>query len=268
MADAQPPRYASGIRGPALGLFSRAHVDVEDRFVQSAGFREVTRYRSALVDAAARRPGPQSPRRLRSPAPAPSPSASPLPARHAMKAYPALILLLVPMAAPAQAASAASIGNPHIQAVDYKARRPVVRWKRRPYQVTIELAPAEPVENVALGGSRRVAGNCQSPRRPAVRRAYSPDVSANLLVVTGAAPGFRAVAAFRTARGHGLDYPLPLCGAAGGIGRSHAGRKKKVVGRYKVRGSADLRPSGIHGDGGSPSISNGRRTARCRPSMP
>ena len=166
-----------------------------------------------------------------------------------MRGVPGLILLLVPIAAPAQVRPQPGIGNPHIQAVDYRPDQVVTMEAAPGYQVTIELAPDEHVENVALGdsGGWQVTANRRGDRL--FVKLLRPDVSTNMLVVTDArlynfelsplsAP--RADTAW-TIR---FRYPGPLAGSGAATPVA-----EKVVGRYKVRGSADLRPSGIHDDG-------------------
>lgn len=165
-----------------------------------------------------------------------------------MRSLLAPVLLLVPVAAPAQVRPQPGIGDPHIQSVDYRPDQVISLEAAPGYQVTIELAPDEHVENVALGdsGGWQVTANRRGDRL--FVKPIRPDVSTNMIVVTDArlynfelsplsAP--RADTAW-TIR---FRYPAPL--AAPGA----AAAAEKVVGRYKVRGSADLRPSGIHDDG-------------------
>ncbi|MDH4744306.1 MULTISPECIES: TrbG/VirB9 family P-type conjugative transfer protein [unclassified Sphingomonas] len=158
-------------------------------------------------------------------------------------------LLLSPCLAAAQVRPVPGTGNPHIQSVDYRPDQVVWLEAAPGYQVTIELAPDERVENVALGdsGAWQVTANRRGDRL--FVKPIRTGVSTNMLVVTDSRRynfelSSLAEAGPATAWSIKFRYPALLSDQAPG-----AAGPEKVVGRYKVRGSPELRPSGIHDDG-------------------
>lgn len=161
----------------------------------------------------------------------------------------ALLLLLAPMAAQAQIRPQPGTGDPHIQTVDYRPEQVVLLEAAPGYQVTIELASDEHVENVALGdsGAWQVTANRRGDR--IFIKPVRGDASTNMLVVTDTRTyNFQLSALYQPgpATAWSVKFRYPALTTDAGAGNTPA---EKVVGRYKVRGSAELRPSGIHDDG-------------------
>jgi len=165
------------------------------------------------------------------------------------QALPLPLLLLLPALAQGQSVRPQpGAGDPRIQTVEYSADQ-VVRIEASPgYQVTLELAPDEHVENVALGnsGAWQVTANRRGDRL--FLKLVQFGIVTNMVVVTdvrrytfelaplsGPSPDAAWSVRFR--------YPTPAGSPDG------EGAQEKVVGRYKIRGAWSLRPRGIHDDG-------------------
>jgi type IV secretion system protein VirB9 len=166
-----------------------------------------------------------------------------------MKAALYLALLLAPLAAEAQVRPQPGTGDPHIQSVDYRPDQVVWIDAAPGYQLTIELASDEHVENVALGdsGAWQVTANRRGDRL--FVKPIRADGTTNMLVVTDTRTyNFQLSTVSEpgpfTAWSIKFRYPAAAGGQAPG-----ATPPENVVGRYKVRGKAALRPSGIHDDG-------------------
>lgn len=166
-----------------------------------------------------------------------------------MRAPFVLALLLAPLAAHAQVRPQPGTGDPHIQTVAYSPDQVVWLEAAPSYQVTIELAADEQVENVALGdsGAWQVTANHRGDRL--FVKPVREGVSTNMVVITDARTynfqlsplsGQRSDSAWSVK----FRYPPPPSEAS-----AAPGEQPKVIGRYKVRGSKALRPSGIHDDG-------------------
>lgn len=166
-----------------------------------------------------------------------------------MKVALCLALLLAPLAAEAQIRPQPGTGDPHIQSVDYRPDQVISLEAAPGYQLTIELASDEHVENVALGdsGAWQVTANRRGDRL--FIKPIRADGSTNMLVITDtrtynfqlstlSAPGPYTAWSIK------FRYPPPPGGPMSGVTTQDT-----VVGRYKVRGKAALRPSGIHDDG-------------------
>lgn len=159
---------------------------------------------------------------------------------------PALWLGLACAPAPAQVASGA-----RLRTVDYFAGQ-VIRLEGAPgYQVAVEFAPDERIENIALGDS----GSWQAtPNRRGDRlfvKLVRPGTTTNMVVMTDAREYMFDLVPLGEANS-GLAYivrfhfsaatPLPT-------GSSGPNAPVGVVGRYRVAGERALRPSRIEDDG-------------------
>ncbi|MBB4100662.1 TrbG/VirB9 family P-type conjugative transfer protein [Sphingomonas kyeonggiensis] len=165
-----------------------------------------------------------------------------------MRSLIALAAVLAPLAVQAQVRPQPGMGNPHIQSVDYRPDQVVWLEAAPGYQLTIELAPDEQVENVALGdsGAWQVTANRRGDRL--FVKPVREGVSTNMVVVTDARMYNFQLSPLSeqrpdTAWSIKFRYPAPLSDAPGGA------TEEKVVGRYRVRGDTALRPSAIHDDG-------------------
>lgn len=139
-------------------------------------------------------------------------------------------------------------GNPSVRSIDYVQDQLVSLQSAPGYQLTVELAPDERIENVALGdsGAWQVSANKRGDRL--FLKLVQPGVSTNMTVITDA-----RLYVFELS-----PLPAPYPGMAYVV-RFHYPNEKEVgsdliahetaTSRYKVRGSRHLRPASIHDDG-------------------
>lgn len=165
-----------------------------------------------------------------------------------MRALLSSVLLLAPLAAQAQVRPQPGMGNAHIQTVDYRPEQVVWLEAAPGYQVTIELAPDEQVENVALGdsGAWQVTANRRGDRL--FVKPVREGVSTNMLIITDTRTYNFQLSPLSdprpdTAWSIKFRYPAALSESPA------SASEEQVVGRYRVRGNAALRPSAIHDDG-------------------
>jgi len=163
-----------------------------------------------------------------------------------MRIWLALVLVLAPSLALAQDGPLPEPPNPRFQSIEYAADTVFTLRAAPGYQVVVELAPDEHVENVAVGdsGAWQVTANRRGDRL--FVKAVRGDVTTNMTVVTdarlysfelmpllGSQPDMAYALRFR--------YPDP---------QPEATTAAEVqLGRYKMRGSPALIPSGMHDDG-------------------
>ncbi|MBX3564018.1 MAG: TrbG/VirB9 family P-type conjugative transfer protein [Sphingomonas sp.] len=157
-----------------------------------------------------------------------------------------LLLALMPLNARAQMAPA---GASQVQIIDYVPDGLFTLGAAPGYQLMIELAPDERIENVAVGdsGAWQVTANKRGDRL--FVKLVQPGISTNMIVATDARLySFELTPVSETARGLPYSvrfrYPSPAPAAP-----PDAAMPDALLGRYKVRGAAELRPSGIHDDG-------------------
>jgi type IV secretion system protein VirB9 len=157
----------------------------------------------------------------------------------------ALVGALFAHPAMAQVRPTPGVGDPRIQTVMYDPEQVVLLQVSTGYQLTVEFAPDERIENVAVGDS----GAWQiTPNKRGDHLFIKPttnSVITNLTVITDArtyvfelAPGGGSTPAY-TIR---FDYPKPPLPAPGDSPALEAGR-------YKLSGTAALRPDAISDDG-------------------
>ncbi len=161
----------------------------------------------------------------------------------------ALLLLIAAVPAQAQVRPQPGAGDPHIQSVEYRPDQVVWLEAAPGYQLTIELASDEHVENVALGdsGAWQVTANRRGDRL--FVKPVREGVSTNMLVVTDARTynfQLSPLSGQSSDAAWSIRFRYPTVASDQG---SNAEPADKVIGRYKVRGSPALRPSGIHDDG-------------------
>ena len=164
-----------------------------------------------------------------------------------MRIWLAAALLLAPATALAQAEPLPPPPNPRFQSVEYSPDTVFTLRAAPGYQVVVELAPDERVENVAVGdsGAWQVTANRRGDRL--FVKAVRSDVTTNMTVVTdarlysfeleplpGPQPDMAYALRFRYSK------PAPEIAAAAA---------EAELGRYKMRGSRALIPSGMHDDG-------------------
>jgi type IV secretion system protein VirB9 len=139
-------------------------------------------------------------------------------------------------------------GDPHIQTIEYNAEQVVELQGAPGYEMTIELAPDEQVENVAVGDSSAWQVVASHRGDHLFVKAVAGGVATNMTVVTNVRlyaflltplPGPGADSAY-TIRFH---YPSAAQALA------EDGPAGAAQGRYRLSGEKALRPSAISDDG-------------------
>jgi len=161
----------------------------------------------------------------------------------------ALIALLVPMAAPAQVMPRPGPGDPRVQSVEYNADQVVVLQAAPGYQIMVEFAPDERIENVALGDSGAWQATPNKRGDHLFVKPVQSGVTTNMVVLTDARtyafelrPVYGAGDMAYTVR---FTYP----GTAQADGATETAAADAPRGRYRLTGDAAIRPSGIDDDG-------------------
>lgn len=162
-----------------------------------------------------------------------------------MKRVALLILLAAAHPATGQVRPTPGPGDPRIQTVMYDADQVVQLQVATGYQLTLEFAPDERIENVAVGDG---AAWQVTPNRRGDRLFIKPaqgGVTTNLTVVTDArtyifelSSSYGGPQAF-TVR---FQYPPPPAPAAGD-------QPAATAGRYKLSGTRAVQPDAISDDG-------------------
>jgi len=165
--------------------------------------------------------------------------------RHAF----ALIAALTALAAAPSAAQVRpkpGTGDPRIQTIDYAADQVVLLQGTPGYQITIELSPDEQVENIAIGDSGAWQASANRRGDHLFVKAIQPGVATNMTVLTnvrtytfelassGSPSDVAYTVKFRYPPAPAAPEAVPGAGAEG---------------RYRLAGSAALRPSEISDDG-------------------
>lgn len=159
-----------------------------------------------------------------------------------------LLVLLAPVAANAQLRPTPGPGDPRIQSVIYDSNQVVQLQVATGYQLSVEFALDERIENVAVGdsGAWQVTPNKRGDHL--FIKAIQPGVTTNLTVVTdvrsyvfdlqplyGPLPDMAYTVRF--------TYPAPVVATVAATGPA------TTPGRYKVRGARAIRPTAIDDDG-------------------
>ena len=158
-----------------------------------------------------------------------------------------LIALLLPATVMAQVRPVPGPGDPRIQTIVYDANQVVQLQVASGYQLAIEFAPDERIENVAIGesGAWQVTPNKRGDHL--FIKALQSGVTTNLTVVTDARSyAFELQPLFgplpNMAYTVRFTYPAPAVATA-------AAAAVPEPGRYKLGGVRALRPSQIDDDG-------------------
>lgn len=144
--------------------------------------------------------------------------------------------------------------SPHVQTVDFIAGQVVQLQSAPGYQLMVELAADEHVENVALGDSGAWQVSVNHAGNRLFLKPLQAGSSTNMTVVSDAR---LYLFDLRSAESLGADmpytvqfrYPPPVMLAREPDNLGTAPSQASPVGRYKVRGDKGLQPVGIHDDG-------------------
>lgn len=164
--------------------------------------------------------------------------------------YVLALLALIATPAFAQVSPQSGAGDPRIQSVEYHADQVVMIQAAPGYQVSVEFAPDERIDNVALGDSSAWQATPNKRGDHLFVKPVQGGVSTNMTVLTdqrtyafelrglyGPQPDMAYTVRFR--------YP----GTATADGSEAAAGTQPQRGRYRLSGDRAIRPSGIDDDG-------------------
>jgi type IV secretion system protein VirB9 len=164
----------------------------------------------------------------------------------------ALALLAAASPAAAQVRPQPGAGDPRLQSVDYAPDQVVTLQVAPGYQLTVELAPDEQIENVAVGdsGAWQVTANRRGDRL--FIKPLQQGVTTNMTVITNArvyaidlVPLFGATPDMA----YTVRYRYPEAGEHAEQEAAADPADPAVQGRYRLSGARRLRPSLIGDDG-------------------
>lgn len=165
-----------------------------------------------------------------------------------MSRWPAAWLLLLAAPAAAQIRPQPGPGDPRVQTVDYNENQVVTLQAAPGYELTIELAPDEQIENVAVGdsGAWQVTANHRGDHL--FVKPLQSGVSTNMTVVTtGRLYAFELTPLYGPAPDMAYTIRFRYPGAASAEPDKSAPAPVDV--RYSLSGERALRPSKISDDG-------------------
>jgi type IV secretion system protein VirB9 len=180
-----------------------------------------------------------------------------------IRRYPVLAaaLLIIPTISSAQMMPWSGGGDTRIQSIEYRNSQ-VVRIRAAPgYQVTIELAPDERIESIALGDSGAWQVTANKAANLLFVKPIQADVTTNMTVVTDVRTynfDLTGVAEVSGDLPYAIRFTYPALTASGppgmpGMppmpGMSGGPQAASVVGTYRLRGHKSLRPDAISDDG-------------------
>jgi type IV secretion system protein VirB9 len=153
---------------------------------------------------------------------------------------------LIASSAAAQVRPQPGAGDPHIQSVEYKADQVVLLEVAPGYQTTVELAPDEQIESIAVGDSAAWQVSADHSGDHLFIKPLQGGAGTNMTVVTS-----NRLYAFDLA-----PLPGPSASMAYTVRFRYAAQQAVVetgtateLGRYKTSGARALRPSAIDDDG-------------------
>lgn len=163
-----------------------------------------------------------------------------------------LIALLAFFATPAvaQVAPQSGTGDPRIQSVEYKADQVVLLQAAPGYQVSVEFAPDERIENVAIGDSGAWQATPNKRGDHLFIKPIQGGVTTNMTVLTDARTysfELRGLFGPQPDMAYTLRFRYP--GTASADGSEAAAGTEPQRGRYRLSGDRAIRPSGIDDDG-------------------
>jgi type IV secretion system protein VirB9 len=163
-------------------------------------------------------------------------------------------LLLAAALAMASAPAAAQVrpkpgtGDPRIQSVDFVADQVVVLQGAAGYQITVELAPDEQIENVAVGDSSAWQVTANHRGDHLFVKALQPGISTNMTVVTTVRLyNFELVSGSAGDVAYTVRFRYPNAGTNAAFAEDAPSAVGE--GRYRLGGDKLLRPSEISDDG-------------------
>lgn len=166
----------------------------------------------------------------------------------------ALFFFLLAPSAEAQIRPRPTGANAHVQSVDFVAGQVVQLQSAPGYQLMVELAPDEHVENVALGDSAAWQVSLNHVGNRLFLKPLQAGANTNMTVVSDTRLYLFDLTTLASPEADTpytvqFHYPAPvmLTRLPGSPGAAQP--EMPPVGRYKLRGDKGLLPAGIHDDG-------------------
>jgi len=164
----------------------------------------------------------------------------------------ALVLAFAALPAAAQVRPQPGAGDRRLQTIDYAADQVVILEVAAGYMLTVELAPDEQIENVALGdsGAWQVTANRRGDRL--FIKPLQGGISTNMTVITNArlyAIDLVPLSGPSPEMAYTVRFNYPEAARTGAGGGEEAEAEPPVDGRYRVSGARALQPSRIGDDG-------------------
>jgi type IV secretion system protein VirB9 len=163
---------------------------------------------------------------------------------------PTILLLALALAAPAaaQVRPQSGPGDPRLQTLDYAPDQVFLLEVAPGYQMMVELAPDEQIENIAVGdsGAFQVTANRRGDRL--FIKPLQMGVTTNMTVVTNVrlyAIQLQSLSGPTPEMGYAVRFRYPSA-AADAAAQEDAG---ELAGRYRLSGDRAVRPSRIGDDG-------------------
>lgn len=163
-----------------------------------------------------------------------------------------MLLAALPSGAAAQVMPAAGPGDPRIQIVPYDADQVVQLAVAPNYQLTIEFAPDERIENVALGDADGWSATPNKRGDHLFVKAMRAGAGSNLLVVTDARTyNFELTPLYgpTPTMTFVLRFSYPVAAAATMVADASEAAAAGLAGRYRLNGDKALRPLEMDDDG-------------------
>lgn len=165
-----------------------------------------------------------------------------------------LLALLALAAAPAaaQVSPQPGTGDPRIQSVEYNAEQVVVLQAAPGFQISVEFAPDERIENVALGDSGAWQATPNKRGDHLFVKPIQAGVTTNMTVLTDSrlyAFELRGLFSPQSDMAYTVRFRYPGTARPGADGSEAAAGTQPARGRYRLSGDRSIRPNGIDDDG-------------------
>lgn len=164
----------------------------------------------------------------------------------------ALLLAVVATPAAAQVSPQPGSGDPRIQSVEYNAEQVVILQAAPGFQVSVEFAPDERIENVALGDSGAWQATPNKRGDHLFVKPIQPGVTTNMTVLTDSrlyAFELRGLFGPQSDMAYTVRFRYPGTARTAADGSEAAAGTQPARGRYRLSGDRAIRPNGIDDDG-------------------
>ncbi|MES2442358.1 MAG: TrbG/VirB9 family P-type conjugative transfer protein [Pseudomonadota bacterium] len=163
-----------------------------------------------------------------------------------------LLALVATVPAAAQTRPQPGPGDPRVQSVEYNAEQVVLLQAAPGYQISVEFAPDERIENVALGDSGAWQATPNKRGDHLFVKPIQGGVTTNMTVLTDSrlyAFELRPLFGAQSDMAYTVRFRYPGAAAAAPDGTETAAGTEPARGRYRLSGDRSIRPSGIDDDG-------------------